>query len=100
MRGIAWTGLWQAAKLQDRRAIELLIELLHKGRFVDDARSSLFGTQRIPYYWVLRSRRLGLPGSPLHTEIEGALNEGERARIKDDEDLDWKRLQTPETTRR
>jgi hypothetical protein len=99
MRGSAWSALSQAAELRDRRAVELMIELLHKGRFIDDAGSSLFGTQRTPYYWILRSRRLGLPGSPLHAEIEGVLDEGERAQIKNDEELDWNRRQTPETTK-
>lgn len=99
MRGIAWSALSQAAHLRDPSAVDLMIELLHKGRFIDDARSSLFGTQKSAYYWIVRSRRLGLPDAPLYDDIERALDEGERSQIKHDEELDWNRRQTPETTR-
>lgn len=91
MRGGAWLSLQLAAEAHDPHAIELMISLLHQGRFVQNA-GALVGSQKKAYFWVLRSRRLGLPAAPIHAEIENALNAEERATVKGDEEYYWKRL--------
>ena len=93
MRRTAWRLLDGAAASGDPSAINLMIALLREGRFVQDA-SSLFGRLQ-PYFWVLRSRRLGLPTQPVHGEIERALSAEDRARIKAEEESHWLRSQRP-----
>jgi hypothetical protein len=43
----------------------------------------------------MRSRRLGLPASPVHGEIERVLSSEDRTRIKAEEEAHWLRSQTP-----
>jgi hypothetical protein len=92
-RRTAWWLLDAAAARGDPSAIDLMIALLRKGRFVEDARSLVERLQ--PYFWVLRSRRLGLPAQPVHDEIERALSAEDRTRIKAEEESHWLRSQTP-----
>ena len=93
MRRTVWRFLDTAAASGNPSAIDLMIKLLHQGRFVQDA--SLFSLRNQPYFWVLRSRRLSLPASPVHGEIERALSAEDRARIKAEEESHWLRSQTP-----
>jgi hypothetical protein len=88
MRSLRWRALRQAAEANDREAIELLIALLHEGRFLEDARLRS-NAQKSPYFWIVRSRRLGLPDSETYAEIEAALDAAARARIKGEEEYDW-----------
>ena len=93
MRRTVWRFLDTAAASGNPSAIDLMIKLLHQGRFVQDA--SLFSLRNQPYFWVLRSRRLSLPASPVHGEIERALSAEDRARIKAEEESHWLRSQRP-----
>ena len=90
-RATAWRALDAAAASGDPNAIDLMIALLREGRFVQDARSLFERAQ--PYFWVLRSRRFGLPASPVHAEIERALSAEDRTRVKAEEENDWLRSQ-------
>jgi hypothetical protein len=92
-RRTAWWLLDAAAASGDPSAIDLMIALLRNGRFVQDA-GSLFERLQ-PYFWVLRSRRFGLPASPVHGEIERTLSAEDRTRVKAEEESDWLRSQTP-----
>ena len=93
IRRTAWWLLAGAAERGDSSAIDLMITLLRKGRFVQDARPLFERLQ--PYFWVLRSRRFGLPASPVHAEIERALSAEDRTRIKAEEESHWLRTQKP-----
>jgi hypothetical protein len=88
MRRTAWLLLRDAAATGDAAAINLMISLLQKGRFIENA--SVYSWMH-SYFWVLRSRRLGMPVLPVHAEIENAVSTEERTRIAAEEDADWKR---------
>lgn len=90
-RATAWRLLDAAATGGHPAAIDLMIALLREGRFVEDARSLFERAQ--PYFWVLRSRRLGLSASPVHAEIERALSADDRKRIAAVEETHWLRSQ-------
>jgi hypothetical protein len=88
-RATAWYGLDTAASHGDANAIDLMIALLREGRFIQDAELLFERTQ--PYFWVVRSRRLGLSASPVHAEIERSLSAEERRRITAEEESNWSR---------
>lgn len=89
-RRTAWLSLREAAATGDASAINLLISLLHKGRFVEDVGTTGYCCMQ-PYFWVLRSRRLGMPALPVHAEIERELSAEERSRLVTEEESDWQR---------
>jgi hypothetical protein len=82
MRDLAWLKLESSAEHSNAAAVRLAITLLHEGWFRtrDDVKA---------YYWVLRLRRLGLPGAPIDTEIERGLSEAERESARTYEDAMW-----------
>lgn len=82
----AWRGLSDAANSGDAKAMGLMISLVSKGRFVEDG---LYPPRTQAYFWILRSRRLGLPDLPLYGEIERALSDEDRTRIRREEETDW-----------
>lgn len=88
LRQQAWIELERAAEANDPKAIATMISLLNQRRFIDEA-PLLESPENEAYFWILRSRRLGLPQPAFYSKLEGALSTTERTRIKAHEQLRW-----------
>jgi hypothetical protein len=93
MRRLAWSALRNAAEAGRPRAIEMMISLLRKGRFIEQVR---LGTspQKAAYFWILRSRRLRMPPTLDHAEVERMIIDSDREEVRKREEFEWQ-LQQP-----